>query len=163
MYPGPPQPQPQPSPPPHGPPGRPSWARKRILLPGLFLTWFFGFALGTTGASGSAPGDEAAASATPRPTATVTATATETAETDAEPAPTVTVTKKVKVRTTVTVTAKPPAGGGSGSGSDSGGSGPAYYGNCSEARAAGAAPVHRGEPGYGRHLDRDGDGVGCDS
>nr|WP_063779413.1 excalibur calcium-binding domain-containing protein [Kibdelosporangium sp. MJ126-NF4]CEL23195.1 hypothetical protein [Kibdelosporangium sp. MJ126-NF4]CTQ94358.1 hypothetical protein [Kibdelosporangium sp. MJ126-NF4] len=38
----------------------------------------------------------------------------------------------------------------------------AYYKNCTEARAAGAAPVHRGEPGYGRHLDRDGDGVGCE-
>ncbi|MFJ2772572.1 excalibur calcium-binding domain-containing protein [Streptomyces sp. NPDC087300] len=38
-----------------------------------------------------------------------------------------------------------------------------YYKNCSEARAAGAAPIHRGEPGYGRHLDRDGDGIGCDS
>ncbi|MET7363484.1 excalibur calcium-binding domain-containing protein [Streptomyces sp. NPDC005562] len=23
--------------------------------------------------------------------------------------------------------------------------------------------MHRGEPGYGRHLDRDGDGTGCDS
>ncbi|WP_326746532.1 excalibur calcium-binding domain-containing protein [Streptomyces sp. NBC_01760] len=23
--------------------------------------------------------------------------------------------------------------------------------------------MHQGEPGYGRHLDRDGDGVGCDS
>lgn len=34
--------------------------------------------------------------------------------------------------------------------------------NCSEARAAGAAPVLRGEPGYGLHLDRDGDGVGCE-
>ncbi|WP_347276632.1 excalibur calcium-binding domain-containing protein [Caulobacter segnis] len=34
--------------------------------------------------------------------------------------------------------------------------------NCSEARAAGAAPVYRGSPGYGRHLDRDGDGVGCE-
>ncbi|WP_345786186.1 excalibur calcium-binding domain-containing protein, partial [Novilysobacter longmucuonensis] len=33
------------------------------------------------------------------------------------------------------------------------------YANCSEARAAGAAPVRVGEPGYGRHLDRDGDGV----
>lgn len=39
----------------------------------------------------------------------------------------------------------------------------AYYANCSEARAAGAAPVHRGDPGYGSHLDRDGDGVGCES
>lgn len=34
--------------------------------------------------------------------------------------------------------------------------------NCTEARAAGAAPVHRGEPGYGAHLDRDGDGIGCE-
>ncbi|MFJ9429389.1 excalibur calcium-binding domain-containing protein [Streptomyces sp. NPDC101490] len=39
----------------------------------------------------------------------------------------------------------------------------AYYRNCSAARAAGAAPVYRGDPGYGRHLDRDGDGVGCES
>lgn len=36
------------------------------------------------------------------------------------------------------------------------------YRNCSAARAAGAAPVYAGEPGYGRHLDRDGDGIGCE-
>lgn len=40
--------------------------------------------------------------------------------------------------------------------------GSAYYANCSAARAAGAAPVMRGEPGYARRLDRDGDGVGCE-
>lgn len=34
--------------------------------------------------------------------------------------------------------------------------------NCSAARAAGAAPVRAGDPGCGRHLDRDGDGVGCE-
>ncbi|MET0290062.1 MAG: excalibur calcium-binding domain-containing protein [Pseudoxanthomonas sp.] len=34
--------------------------------------------------------------------------------------------------------------------------------NCAEARAAGAAPVRRGELGYGVHLDRDHDGVGCE-
>ena len=34
--------------------------------------------------------------------------------------------------------------------------------NCTEARAAGAAPVYRGQPGYGPHLDRDNDGVGCE-
>ena len=34
--------------------------------------------------------------------------------------------------------------------------------NCAEARAAGAAPVRRGNPGYGPHLDRDNDGVGCE-
>lgn len=38
---------------------------------------------------------------------------------------------------------------------------PAYR-NCTEVRAAGAAPVKRGEPGYGPHLDRDNDGVGCE-
>lgn len=36
------------------------------------------------------------------------------------------------------------------------------YRNCTEARAAGAAPVRRGEPGYGVHLDRDNDGIGCE-
>lgn len=42
------------------------------------------------------------------------------------------------------------------------GGGDVYYPNCAAARAAGAAPVRRGEPGYGRHLDRDGDGKGCE-
>jgi hypothetical protein len=42
------------------------------------------------------------------------------------------------------------------------GSGAAYYRNCSAARAAGAAPVRRGDPDYGPHLDRDGDGKGCE-
>lgn len=37
-----------------------------------------------------------------------------------------------------------------------------YYRNCTEARAAGVTPIRRGEPGYGRHLDRDGDGVACE-
>jgi len=38
----------------------------------------------------------------------------------------------------------------------------AYYANCSAAKAAGAAPLHRGEPGYRPALDRDGDGVACE-
>lgn len=37
-----------------------------------------------------------------------------------------------------------------------------YYPNCATARAAGAAPVRSGQPGYGKHLDRDGDGRGCE-
>ncbi len=36
------------------------------------------------------------------------------------------------------------------------------YRNCDAARAAGAAPVRRGEPGYGPHLDRDNDDIGCE-
>ncbi|RAX47411.1 hypothetical protein DQ353_18785 [Arthrobacter sp. AQ5-05] len=38
----------------------------------------------------------------------------------------------------------------------------AYYKNCTAVRNAGAAPIHRGEPGYSRKLDRDGDGVACE-
>ncbi|MGF4045414.1 excalibur calcium-binding domain-containing protein [Paenarthrobacter nitroguajacolicus] len=36
------------------------------------------------------------------------------------------------------------------------------YPNCTAVRNAGAAPIHSSQPGYGRHLDRDGDGWGCD-
>lgn len=44
----------------------------------------------------------------------------------------------------------------------SSGGGSVYYANCSAVRAAGAAPIHRGDPGYDSHLDRDGDGVACE-
>lgn len=37
-----------------------------------------------------------------------------------------------------------------------------YPKNCHDVRAAGAAPLHIGQPGYGQHLDRDGDGVACE-
>lgn len=40
--------------------------------------------------------------------------------------------------------------------------GEVYYSNCSAARAAGAAPVRRGDPAYAAHLDRDNDGIGCE-
>ena len=38
----------------------------------------------------------------------------------------------------------------------------APYRNCAAARAAGAAPVYRGQPGYAPWLDRDNDGIGCE-
>ncbi len=41
-------------------------------------------------------------------------------------------------------------------------SGVVYYRNCSEARAAGAAPLRRGEPGYRPEMDGDNDGVACE-
>ncbi|MFT3888018.1 MAG: excalibur calcium-binding domain-containing protein [Arachnia sp.] len=37
-----------------------------------------------------------------------------------------------------------------------------YYKNCTAVRAAGADPIYRGEPGYSRKLDRDGDGIACE-
>ena len=38
----------------------------------------------------------------------------------------------------------------------------APYANCDAVRAAGAAPVHRGDPGYSTSLDGDGDGSACE-
>ncbi|MGY1496062.1 excalibur calcium-binding domain-containing protein [Streptomyces sp. QTS52] len=141
----------------------PRWARKRFVLPALGLALFAGIAIG-----GQEDKPERV-SADPRPTATVTATTTATATATVtvtpEPAPAVTVSA------TRTVTAEPAVdtdtdtssvtGSDGGAGSDSGGD-DVYYQNCTAARAAGAAPVHVGDPGYGRHLDRDGDGVGCE-
>jgi hypothetical protein len=37
-----------------------------------------------------------------------------------------------------------------------------HFRNCDAARAAGKAPLHRGEPGYELRLDADGDGIACE-
>ena len=37
-----------------------------------------------------------------------------------------------------------------------------YYANCAAVRAAGAAPLYAGSPGYSSKLDRDGDGIACE-
>jgi hypothetical protein len=39
---------------------------------------------------------------------------------------------------------------------------PVYYKNCAAARAAGAAPIHIGQPGYRSALDADHDGIACE-
>jgi hypothetical protein len=38
-----------------------------------------------------------------------------------------------------------------------------YYENCDAVRAAGAAPIYAGSPGFQPKFDRDKDGVGCDA
>ncbi|MCX5113051.1 excalibur calcium-binding domain-containing protein [Streptomyces sp. NBC_00378] len=162
---------PPPQPPgnnPYGTPGppdrRPKWARKRIVIPAAVVLFLVGVGIGAAddpAATEKAADAKAAPSATVTAAATVTATpapsVTETVTASPEPAPTVTKTRTVRVTV-------PPAAedDGSSGGSGSGGGGATYYANCSAARVAGAAPVHAGEPGYGRHLDRDGDGVGCE-
>ncbi|MEU8653714.1 excalibur calcium-binding domain-containing protein [Streptomyces sp. NPDC048737] len=155
--------------------GGPLWrARRRWARTGLFgraatvvlglLAAFIvlGGVLGACGAGNDEPTKPAPASSTetstpsasdvperpgpatepPPPTATVTQSET---VTEQAPPPTATVTEEV--------TTQPPANT---AGAD------VYYDNCDEARDAGAAPVHAGEPGYGPHLDRDGDGVACE-
>ncbi|MET9801398.1 excalibur calcium-binding domain-containing protein [Streptomyces sp. NPDC006368] len=127
--------------------------------------WAGGFLLLLIGSGcGAMRSDDAAKpAAKPAPAATVTATATATvtATPAAAPAPAPTVTATETVTATATVTRQASANDDPGSGGDSGAD--VSYSNCTEARAAGAAPVRRGEPGYGRHLDRDNDGVGCDN
>jgi hypothetical protein len=86
-------------------------------------------------------------------------TATRTRKPSSRPAPTATkptvkpTTKRPKPRPTTTKpkprkTTKAPTS--------------VYYKNCTAVRNAGADPIRRADPGYGRHLDRDGDGVGCE-
>ena len=61
-------------------------------------------------------------------------------------------------------------GGTSGTGSSGAGvgiveaptAGSASYANCDAVRAAGAAPIHSGDPGFQPKFDRDNDGVGCE-
>jgi hypothetical protein len=38
-----------------------------------------------------------------------------------------------------------------------------HYQNCDAVKAAGAAPIHPGDPGFEPKFDRDNDGVGCES
>lgn len=164
---------PQPSGPSALPDIRPLHKRKRVWAAALAL-------LVVGGCMGSAGGDDSTEAA-PAPSVTETVTATP------EPAPTVTVTETATASPepepeTATPEAEEDADDNSGSqasggdNSDSsgsggsstttgggGGGGSVYYANCSEARAAGAAPIYRGEPGYASHLDRDKDGVACDS
>lgn len=37
-----------------------------------------------------------------------------------------------------------------------------YWRRCDDARAAGSAPLYRGEPGYREWLDADNDGIACE-
>lgn len=74
---------------------------------------------------------------TPRPSATPTTTSTP------RPTPTPTGDPTTAPAGTTTTTA-------------------VVYRNCAEARTAGKAPLHRGDPGYSEELDNNGDGIACD-
>ncbi|MFD8954247.1 excalibur calcium-binding domain-containing protein [Streptomyces xanthophaeus] len=65
---------------------------------------------------------------------------------EAKPTPTPTPTQKEADATS----------GGTGGGEST------YYKNCDAAKAAGAAPIRKGKPGYRTALDKDGDGIACD-
>ena len=147
-----------------GPQPEPTPERRMRRRPAFWLTiagvWFLSVSCTAMAMVDAPEQTKTAAKAQPVPAVTKTVKETVTAS----PEPRATVTKKVRetvtARATVTKQASTTSGGGTSSG---GGGSSVYYSNCSEARAAGAAPVYSSEPGYGRHLDRDGDGVGCDT
>ncbi|WLP92189.1 excalibur calcium-binding domain-containing protein [Gordonia sp. NB41Y] len=99
---------------------------------------------------------ETATPSTSAPTTTATPTSTSTATTGVPntPAEDTTVPRGLipQTGTQDETTDKPAAGGG----------GSVSYSSCAQARAAGAAPLYRGQPGYSSSLDRDGDGVACE-
>ncbi|GGU18514.1 excalibur calcium-binding domain-containing protein [Streptomyces violascens] len=111
-------------------------------------------------ASASAVTPSASASPSPTPSASPSATPSSTPAVPTPPAP------KAPPKPKTNGPSLPPPmndGGGNGGGdSGSGGGGSVYYKNCAAVRAAGAAPLHRGDPGYAAHLDRDGDGIACE-
>jgi hypothetical protein len=126
--------------------------------------WLATFACTSVLALGDEGGStvDTAAKKEPVPTATTTVTATATETAEPAPAPTVTETKKVTVHVTETVH----AGGGTATHSNSGsdthglpaGPPPGPDVDCSD--LPGPVWVGSSDP---HDLDRDGDGIGCDS
>ncbi|QCB44509.1 excalibur calcium-binding domain-containing protein [Sphingomonas sp. PAMC26645] len=45
---------------------------------------------------------------------------------------------------------------------NAGSKGSVFYSGCREVRAAGAAPLYRGQPGYRPGMDGDNDGIACE-
>lgn len=105
------------------------------------------------------PGPTVTVTVTATPTAKVSASAKPTIKPTAEPAPKPSADKPVTRAPAVRPTQDEEAFTDNSSGDNNKS---AYYANCSAVRAAGAAPIRRGDAGYGRHLDRDGDGVACE-
>ena len=83
--------------------------------------------------------EERTPTATPDPTESPTSTPTSTPTSDPSRTPTPTVAPTPSPAATTVV-----------------------YQSCAQVRAAGKAPLHRGDPGYSRELDRNGDGVACE-
>ncbi|WP_433163175.1 excalibur calcium-binding domain-containing protein [Kribbella sp. CA-247076] len=131
-------------------------------------------AIGGSGSASSSPVPGATATATATSSATVTVPGPTATTLVTVPGPTETVTppplpaRTVTIRpgaATVTVTERAPLTRSSPSSTAKKTTAPrtaVYYANCAAVRAAGKAPLYRGQPGYASHLDRDDDGVACE-
>lgn len=115
--------------------------------------------------------DQSPTTSEARPTTTERVTATTRATTTTTVATTLTTVATTTTEAPTTTTAPPapaplpppPPAAPSSSTVPSRGGGGVYYARCSDAKAAGAAPLRRGDPGYRPELDRDGDGIACET
>ncbi len=104
----------------------------------------------TTAARAESPGNTAQATLEGTATVTqVTITTVSSTTTVTESLPAVIVTETVTVEPATAPAAAPAPED-------------VYFANCSEARAAGTAPIYVGELGYRSKMDRDGDGLACE-
>ena len=113
---------------------------------------------GSGGSKDADPLPIATFESTTAPAATPTTTPEAPPPTSAAAAPPTSTT----TTTRTTTTTKPPGGGGRTTTTTKPPTS-VYYANCTEAREAGAAPLYRGQPGYRAALDRDNDGVACET
>ncbi len=160
-------------------PHRSRLRRRLVTVLGAGAIFLIGLAFGqsSSGTSAPAPVQPPASTATvTAPAATTTVTAPAAAATVTAPAVTTTVTAPTTTVTappiTRTVTATVRAGNAPAAPRQEPQGPPApdadpppgamSYPNCDAVRAAGKAPLYRGQPGYARHLDRDNDGIACE-
>lgn len=100
----------------------------------------------TTTTSGTTTTPPSTTTTAPPPSAAPALTPPSVVRTTTTTAPTTTIPPTTATPTTAPPTTEPPP----------------EYRNCWEALRAGALPLERGEPGYGPHLDDDGDGRACE-
>ena len=125
-----------------------------------------------TGSPTPAPSPTATASPSPTPTPSLTPTPTPRPTPTPTPSPIPTTQAPTQEPSTPPETQEPEPTPEPDTQAGGGGAAPApapeqkqestYYPNCKAARAAGAAPLYRGDPGYREELDRDRDGIACE-
>lgn len=144
---------------------RTAWRRTwlvAIALTGIVALGASGCNLKTEGAKAKPAETTAAATQAPADDKTSEAASEEKSETTesavtSKPAPSSNKGEKPKKTKSQKTESKKTESSSSGKSKDE-----VYYGSCKEAKAAGAAPMREGEPGYRIGLDRDRDGIACD-
>ncbi|MDV5148571.1 excalibur calcium-binding domain-containing protein [Streptomyces sp. SBC-4] len=131
---------------------RGAWAKRGIIAAALLITLLVVAGIEGAGEPGEGP--------TPVPTPTVTETETE--EPTVPATGTATIPAPVEPEPVAPPPPHPPPTSAPEPVPEETTTESVYYENCDAARAAGAAPILLGQPGYRAELDRNRDGVACE-